>query len=560
MTVRLPDRDASSVLLIGTSRYASNDLLDLPAVHNNLQGLARALTHPQHGGVQAANCRIIHQPASPAMISKAVRELARTADDTLIVYFAGHGIAGGNSGDLFLALPESDPEDPAFSALRYDDLRNLLVADGAVHARNRVVILDCCFSGRAIPAMSAAQVGGLMDIEGVYVLTATARNQPALAPEGEQYTAFSGALLELLRYGIADGPELLSLAVIHERLNNVLRARGLPRPEQINYRTAARLALTRNPAYRQPFFTQPAATTEDARSRPNQPSPRLPRLTPPTDPRRVNPSSEPRATVPMPLVEAQAALPDDQELYRSDQQSAVRRLTFPAIVFRILLLIGVATFNVWMAMAHGVGWIVRLGDARRARAERRRDGSGLTVIAVAILLAAVLWFDTSGFVTSWLATMLPLAFGHFAAVLPILLIVAAVVLMRSSPAEGSRGRATVGWITLFLGVTGLLHIAAGSPSDGADLHEAGGLLGRAVGGTLATVATPWIAVPLLAVLTLFSLLVLTSTPINRIPDRWWQLHDFILSRIEDRAYYNAPQRTEDYEPSPRGDGEGPQGS
>jgi tetratricopeptide (TPR) repeat protein len=292
MPVRLPDRDGSSLLLIGTGTYVSADLPDLPAVHNNLQGLAAALTDAQHGGIRAANCRIIDQPTSPMMISRAVRELARDADDTLIVYFAGHGIAGRNSGELFLALPDSDPEYPAFSALRYDDLRNLLVTNGDVHARNRVVILDCCFSGRAIPTMSAAQVGGLVDIEGVYVLTATARNQLALAPGGEQYTAFSGALLELLRHGIADGPELLSLGVIYERLNSMLKARGLPRPEQVNYRTAAHLALARNPAFRLTSIA-PAAEPPQGLLRQEQRSTRQARPSPPTVTRSVKHSPPP---------------------------------------------------------------------------------------------------------------------------------------------------------------------------------------------------------------------------------------------------------------------------
>ncbi|MET7426446.1 DNA translocase FtsK [Dactylosporangium sp. NPDC005555] len=248
--MRLPDRARSSALLIGTSAYSAANLPDLPAVRNNLQGLAAALTDPTHGSVSADKCRIIDQPANPMTIPKALSELARDADDTLIVYYAGHGILGRSTGELFLALPDSDPEYPAFSALRYDDLRNLMVADGDVHARNRVVILDCCYSGRAIASMSDTQVGGLVDIEGTYVLTATARTRQALAPAGARYTAFSGALIELLRDGIADGPELLSLTTIYQQLSTVQRRRSLPAPEQSNFRTVAQLALARNRAYR----------------------------------------------------------------------------------------------------------------------------------------------------------------------------------------------------------------------------------------------------------------------------------------------------------------------
>ena len=53
---------------------------------------------------------------------------------------------------------------------------------------------------------------------GTYLLTATAANAVALAPPGERYTAFTGALLGLLNTGIPDGPELLTFAQIYPRL------------------------------------------------------------------------------------------------------------------------------------------------------------------------------------------------------------------------------------------------------------------------------------------------------------------------------------------------------
>lgn len=42
--MRLPVREQSRVMLVGTANYADDDLEDLPAVANNLSALARALT------------------------------------------------------------------------------------------------------------------------------------------------------------------------------------------------------------------------------------------------------------------------------------------------------------------------------------------------------------------------------------------------------------------------------------------------------------------------------------------------------------------------------------
>jgi hypothetical protein len=62
-------------------------------------------------------------------------------------------------------------------------------------AANRVLILDCCFSGRAIEAMTEPNsiVAGQIDITGVYTLTSASANQPANAPAGEKYTVFTAS-------------------------------------------------------------------------------------------------------------------------------------------------------------------------------------------------------------------------------------------------------------------------------------------------------------------------------------------------------------------------------
>ena len=86
-----------------------------------------------------------------------------------------------------------------------------MVADS--RATKKVVILDCCFSGRALADQAGDEESflGQVGIEGTYLLTATAANAVALAPPGERYTAFTGALLGLLNRAIPDGPELLTL-------------------------------------------------------------------------------------------------------------------------------------------------------------------------------------------------------------------------------------------------------------------------------------------------------------------------------------------------------------
>jgi hypothetical protein len=244
MTV-LPDPDRSRAVLIGASTYTH--LEDLSAVHNNLTGFRDVLVDPALGGLPADNCTVIAEPARPVDVYRTLRQQAEAAEDTLLVYFAGHGRTGSRN-ELFLCLPDTDPDELPYSAWPYDELRRVM-ADS--RATKKVVILDCCFSGRALAdqAGDEERILGQVGIEGTYILTATAANAVALAPPGEQYTAFTGTLLNVLTKGISGGPELLTFGQIFPLLNYTLTSRQLPRPRQQHSDTISHLALTHNPAY-----------------------------------------------------------------------------------------------------------------------------------------------------------------------------------------------------------------------------------------------------------------------------------------------------------------------
>ncbi|GAA1022922.1 hypothetical protein Aple_100620 [Acrocarpospora pleiomorpha] len=254
--MRLPDPERSYAVLVGTGAYRSPELADLPAVANNLTALAEILTDPALGGLPAGRCVILDDP-DVRTLYRTLRRYAAMAEDTLLVYFAGHGRTGLRYSELYLALPDTDLDDLPVSALRFEDVRDIFINSPAA---NRVLILDCCFSGRAIPDMSGPDaIMGQTDIEGTYTLTATSANDLALALPGHTYTVFTGALLTLLRSGVPDGPELFTFAALYPRLLHALTVQGHPRPRQRGIGTVDRLALTRNPAHAAP---RPAASPQ----------------------------------------------------------------------------------------------------------------------------------------------------------------------------------------------------------------------------------------------------------------------------------------------------------
>jgi DNA segregation ATPase FtsK/SpoIIIE, S-DNA-T family len=186
-----------------------------------------------------------------------------------------------------------------------------------------------------------------------------------------------------------------------------------------------------------------------------------------------------------------------------------------------------------MGIAHGIGWLVRAigrqaATAKEIEQEHRRDGAGLLALSVAILLAVAVWFDSAGPVGEVVATSVRRLVGAVAALLPLLLLIATVRLMRAPAGPEYRGRAIVGWSALALAVTGLLDLIQ-RPATLAEREWAGGLLGG-LGGLLARAVTPWVAAPVLLLLAFFGVLVVTATPVNRIPQRLAYGRDLLLGR------------------------------
>jgi S-DNA-T family DNA segregation ATPase FtsK/SpoIIIE len=190
--------------------------------------------------------------------------------------------------------------------------------------------------------------------------------------------------------------------------------------------------------------------------------------------------------------------------------------------------------SLWMGMAGGVGWLARGAGRQAASAksigpEHRRDGAGLFLLGAGILIAVAVWAGSAGPVGVWVADMVRLFLGSLAVLLPLLLFFGAIRLMREPADPEHRGRSLVGWTAIIVATAALLHIS-GPASDNPTVDQAGGLLGFGIGGLLERAVTAWVAVPLLLLLFVFGFLVITATPIAKIPERVTQLIDMVSGR------------------------------
>lgn len=241
-------------MLTGVSAF--DHLPALPSVAANLVDLEGALRAP-HGADFAAGIDVVANADRPGRLSKLLQSAANADLDVLVFYYSGHGLLDDHQ-QLHLAVTESDPEAVPETAFAFSRVRQIL---SQATARVKVVILDCCFSGRALES-GMADIGSLVDgqleLRGAYTLASSAADLPSLAPAGLRNTAFTEALLLALREGVADGAEPLLLGEVGAAVHRHLARAGRPTPRFRADGNAARLVLAANPAFGR-GTTSPAA-------------------------------------------------------------------------------------------------------------------------------------------------------------------------------------------------------------------------------------------------------------------------------------------------------------
>ncbi|GAA1830635.1 S-DNA-T family DNA segregation ATPase FtsK/SpoIIIE [Microlunatus capsulatus] len=177
----------------------------------------------------------------------------------------------------------------------------------------------------------------------------------------------------------------------------------------------------------------------------------------------------------------------------------------------------------WLGLAHALGaGARRIGtSARDMDPALRRDGAGLFLVAAAVVVAAEFWWGLPDPVGHVVHVGVAGVVGTLGYTAPILLALMAWRTLRHPDRNGPGGRQAVGWSALLLGLLGLVNIAHGLPRTDAPelLREAGGIVGYISSSLLSDLLSVYVAVPLLALLTLFGVLVVVGIPLHEIPER-----------------------------------------
>ncbi len=175
--------------------------------------------------------------------------------------------------------------------------------------------------------------------------------------------------------------------------------------------------------------------------------------------------------------------------------------------------------SLWRLLAKALGSSVRFiaRGAKDLDPAHQRDGIAFLILILALIATAGTWFHADNILSRAVYAFIYGGIGRIGFAAPLVLVYFAVKLFRTPDDKKALGRVIVGTIALLLSSTGLAHLLNGSIGTGATaMRHGGGWIGYGVTTPLVALMTSVLTYPVLALVFVFGILVVTSTPVSEV--------------------------------------------
>lgn len=196
-------------LVVGINNYPSAELKGC------IYDATRISTVLEKNGDGSPNfdVKLMTDPLDKTTLKKAIEELFATPSDVALIYFSGHGALTSTGG--YIVTRDSKRYD---EGIPMDQI--LLLANNST-ATNKIIILDCCYSGAfGSPESSDSNLSQLG--EGVTVLTASRKYESAVEIDGSG--VFTSLLIDALQGTAADIQGRITTASVYAYVDSALGA------------------------------------------------------------------------------------------------------------------------------------------------------------------------------------------------------------------------------------------------------------------------------------------------------------------------------------------------
>lgn len=204
-------------LIIGINNYG-NPALNLKSSVNDAEAIHKLISHNENGDTNFDDVTLGIDVSTKADLNGMIIELFRHESNMSLFYFSGHGY--NDSLGYHLATPDGRVNDRGVS------MRQVMNLVSKSPAKNKVVILDCCFAG-GITKADLADTGGIYLDEGVTILASTQCAETA--HQGNNHSIFTNLLIQAFEGGAADLNGHVTAAGIYAYIDKAMGA-GNQRP------------------------------------------------------------------------------------------------------------------------------------------------------------------------------------------------------------------------------------------------------------------------------------------------------------------------------------------
>ncbi|MGQ9827893.1 MAG: caspase family protein [Roseiflexus sp.] len=247
-------------LIIGVGSYCNAPHWNVPITVADAKAVAATLCNPQFCGYPTAQVTLLtdhHATRDGILTALATLAQRTTPDDTVVLFYAGHGMYGSD-GAYYLTAHDTVPATQSRIADCAIGQTDLITALRAIPAQRLLVLINACHAGELSPTLNAppsaevtgqpfpslAAAGLLHTGSERIIITACREGQVAYIGRG-QVTIFAQALIDGLRgQGVADHAGYIGVFDLYTHLYAAVRAAV---EQQVPLELRRRHSLTQEP-------------------------------------------------------------------------------------------------------------------------------------------------------------------------------------------------------------------------------------------------------------------------------------------------------------------------
>lgn len=248
------DYSNTKILLLGVGEFLDKKIRPIPNVKANINHLNDLFSNPDvFGNVNSDNITALVNGTQKEIIRSIITVTKKaTKKDTLIIYYAGHGIICKEDFELYLPAKDSYEEYIDNEGISIKKFKNYVKQSSA---GRKVIIMDCCFSGRIHGTMSSDEITSQISskilpvIQGTYIMTSSSPDKPSLysTENPEMPTYFTNKLIEVVSSGLDNNKSYYEIGeVFNEVKREFDKESNLPIPQQSSFNEAEKIPFGNN--------------------------------------------------------------------------------------------------------------------------------------------------------------------------------------------------------------------------------------------------------------------------------------------------------------------------